>query len=84
MTGFLISLGMTSYTLSILFFALKPIVNKLLSIKTVICYICTLGSIIRTSMVTKVTMPTQPLPSRPHPPLPTQPPMLSANRVILC
>jgi hypothetical protein len=46
MTGFLISLGMTSYTLSILFFALKPIVKNLLSIKIVIFHIYTLGSII--------------------------------------
>jgi hypothetical protein len=36
------SLGMTSYTLAILFFALKPIVNKLLSIEIVIFHTFTL------------------------------------------
>jgi hypothetical protein len=36
MNGFLNSLGMISYTLSILFFALKAIVKKLLSIEIVI------------------------------------------------
>ena len=36
MNRFWISLGMTAYTLSILFFALKPIVKKLLSLKIVI------------------------------------------------
>jgi hypothetical protein len=34
----LISLGMISYTLSILIYALKPIVKKLLSIEIVIFY----------------------------------------------
>jgi hypothetical protein len=37
------SLGMTSYTLAILFFALKPIVKKLLSIEIVIFYIFALS-----------------------------------------
>jgi predicted membrane channel-forming protein YqfA (hemolysin III family) len=46
MTGFLIFLGITSYILSILFFALKPIRKKLLNIKIVIFHIYTLGSII--------------------------------------
>jgi hypothetical protein len=36
MNGFLNSLGMISYTLAILFYALKPIVKKLLSIEIVI------------------------------------------------
>jgi hypothetical protein len=46
------SLGMISYTLSILLFALKPMVKKLLSIEIVIFHICTLGSIIRKISVT--------------------------------
>jgi hypothetical protein len=36
MNGFLNFLGMSSYTLAILFFALKPMVKKLLSIEIVI------------------------------------------------
>jgi hypothetical protein len=52
MKGFWISLGMISYTLSILFCALKPIVKKLLNIETVVFHICTLRSIIRKISVT--------------------------------
>jgi hypothetical protein len=46
------SLANSSYTLSILFSAIKPIVKKLLSIKIVIFHICTLSSIIRKLSVT--------------------------------
>jgi hypothetical protein len=52
MNTFLISLGMNSYTMSILYFALKPIVNKLLSIIIVIFHIRTLISIIGKILVT--------------------------------
>jgi hypothetical protein len=38
----------------------------------------------QTSMVTNMTMPTQPWSTHPHPPLPTQPTMVAANRLILC
>jgi hypothetical protein len=41
------SLVMISYTLSILIFALKPIVKMLFSIEILIFHICTFGSIIR-------------------------------------
>jgi hypothetical protein len=57
-------LGMTSYILSILIFVLKLILKKLLSIEILIFHIS--GIIIRTSMVTNVTMRTQPWSSRPH------------------
>jgi hypothetical protein len=52
MNRFLNFLGRTSYTLSIPFFPLTPIVKKLLSIENVIFHICTLGSIIRKISVT--------------------------------
>jgi hypothetical protein len=52
MKTFLNSLHMISYTLSILFFALQPIIKKLLSIEIVIFHICTLGNIIRKISVT--------------------------------
>jgi hypothetical protein len=49
---FVNSLGMISYTLSILIFAIKPIVKKLFSIEIIIFHICTFGSIIGKISVT--------------------------------